>query len=67
MTYQKVLYQYLKSLLMMFFSKVINTINSENTLNADLKSLSNWAYQWNTEFHFLSETKYSFLLLKQYL
>ena len=43
MTYQKVLYQYLKSLLMILFSKVINTINSENTLNADLKSLSNWA------------------------
>ena len=27
------------------FSKVINTINSEYTLNAGLKSISNWAYQ----------------------
>ena len=32
------------------FSKVINTINSENTLNAALKSISNWAYQWKMQF-----------------
>ena len=33
------------------FSKVTNTINFENTLNADLKSISNWAYQWKTQFN----------------
>ena len=32
------------------FSKVINTINSENTLNAALESISNWAYQWKMQF-----------------
>ena len=42
MAYQKALYQYVKSLpaILQFFSKVINTINSENTLSADLKSNS---------------------------
>ena len=47
MTYRIVLYQYLKSLLtiLQFFSKVINKMNSENTLNADLKSIINWADQ----------------------
>ena len=32
-------------------SKVINTINSENTLNADLKSISYWAYQYKMQFN----------------
>ena len=31
--------------------KVINTIYSENTLNADIKSISNWAYQWKMQFN----------------
>ena len=54
------------------FPEVFNTINSENTLNVDLKSISNWAYQWNIQFNtdpkklaneviFLSEIKYSFI------
>ena len=34
-----------------FFYEVINAINSENTLNADLKSISNWAYQWKMQFN----------------
>ena len=47
MTYQKVLYQYLKSLL----SDVINTINSEYTLNADIKFINNWNYQRKMQFN----------------
>ena len=33
------------------FSKVYNTVNSENTLNTDLKSITNWAYQWKIKFN----------------
>ena len=32
-----------------FFSKFINTINSENTLNDGLKYISNQAYQWKMQ------------------
>ena len=52
MTYQKKQYQYEKSLLIILLSlKVINTIYSANTLNADIKSISNWAYQWKMQFN----------------
>ena len=33
------------------FPKVINTVNSENTLNADLNSISNWAFLWKMQFN----------------
>ena len=34
-----------------FSAKVINTTNSENTLNVDLKTISNWANQWKMQFN----------------
>ena len=33
------------------FPKVIDMRNSQNALNSDLKSISNWAYQWNLQFN----------------
>ena len=33
------------------FSKVIDTRNSQNALNSDLESISNWAYQWKLQFN----------------
>ena len=34
-----------------FFSKVIDTHNSQNALNSDLESISNWTYQWKLQFN----------------
>ena len=34
-----------------FLSEVINTINSENALNPDLKFICNWACQWKMRFN----------------
>ena len=34
-----------------FFSKVIDTRNSQNALNSDLESIGNWAYQWKLQFN----------------
>ena len=33
------------------FSEVIDTRNSQNALNSDLESISNWAYQWKLQFN----------------
>ena len=33
------------------FSKVIDTLNSQNALNFDLESISTWAYQWKLQFN----------------
>ena len=33
------------------FSKVIDTCNSQNALNSDLESISNWVYQWKLLFN----------------
>ena len=33
------------------FSKIIDTRNSQNTLNSGLKSTKNWAYQWKMQFN----------------
>ena len=33
------------------FSKIIDTRNPQNTLNFDLKSIKNWAYQWKMQFN----------------
>ena len=46
-------------------SKVINTINSENTLNADLKSISYWAYQYKMQFNPDPKKLRSFFLWNQ--
>ena len=32
------------------FSKIIDTRNSQNTLNSDLEIIKNWAYQWKMQF-----------------
>ena len=34
-----------------FFSKIIETRNSQNTLTLDLKSIKNWTYLWKTQFN----------------
>ena len=34
-----------------FFSKVIYTRNSQNDLNYELQSISNWTYQWKLQFN----------------
>ena len=33
------------------FSKIIDTRNSQNTLNSDLKIIKDWAYQWKVQFN----------------
>ena len=33
------------------FSKIINTRNSQNTLNSDLEIIKNWAHQWKMQFN----------------
>ena len=33
------------------FSKIIDTRNSQNTLNSDLEIIKNWAYQWKMQFN----------------
>ena len=33
------------------FSKIIDTRNSQNTLNSDLEIVKNWAYQWKIQFN----------------
>ena len=33
------------------FSKIIDTRNSQNTLNSNLKTIKNWAYQWKMQFN----------------
>ena len=33
------------------FSKIINTRNSQNTLNSDLEIIKNWMYQWKMQFN----------------
>ena len=33
------------------FSKIIDTRNSQNTLNPDLEIIKNWAYQWKMQFN----------------
>ena len=45
MTYLTKLLPYVKSSLMILFSKGIDTHNSQNALNSNLESISNWAYQ----------------------
>ena len=32
-----------------FFSKIINTRNSQNTLNSGLEIIKNWAYKWKMQ------------------
>ena len=32
-------------------SKVVDTFNSQNALNSDLESVSNWAYEWKLQFN----------------
>ena len=32
-------------------SKIIDTRNSQNTLNSDLKGVKDWAYQWKMQFN----------------
>ena len=34
-----------------FFSKIIETRNSQNTLTLDLKSIENWTYLWKIQFN----------------
>ena len=31
------------------FTKIIDTRNSQNSLNSDLKRITNWAYRWKME------------------
>ena len=33
------------------FSKIIDTRNSQNTLNSDFEIIKNWAYQWKMQFN----------------
>ena len=33
------------------FTKIIDTRNSQDVLNFDLKSIKNWAYQWKMQFN----------------
>ena len=33
------------------FSKIIDTRNSQNTLNSDLEIIKNWAHQWKMQFN----------------
>ena len=33
------------------FSKILNTKNSQNTLNSDWEIIKNWAYQWKMQFN----------------
>ena len=33
------------------FSKIIDTRNSQNSLNPDLEIIKNWAYQWKMQFN----------------
>ena len=35
----------------LLFSKVIDMCNSQNALNSDIESISNWAYQWKLQFN----------------
>ena len=53
MTYKKGFSQYVKFLQVILhsFQKIIDTRNPQNTLNFDLKSIKNWAYQWKMQFN----------------